>query len=435
MFLGSLCDTGKPLRLGSDLFQRHLLIQGQSATSKTALAYALLEKQTAEGGGWLYIDSAIDREHSHRLAALAKEHGRSDEFHVIDLDAPEASETYSPLINGSPEEVAARLMAVVGAPLDMNSGVAHYHRQIKTILCLLLEILQAASLRFTLWDLVQLLSNLDSLRALAQRQPAGSRAAQQLTKMLSGDAELGVLDLDSLTKFLNNLASRLFLYTRGKLGQVLNTATPTADLAEMVKSGAMCYVMLPVMGKCNVATTFGRWVTSDFMSVVRDPRSTPPAEVSKPPFLIIADELQAYAPDDLGRLFEHARAAGVVLVPMESSFVTREGALRDHTDVLLGSTWTKMFCRQEPRFGQVATEIMGSVLAYPANVKDGPPAARPRVSLEDLSTLKLYEFFVASGGKVFQVRMPDLPMPEEAYERPVREGRLPAGLGLLRLAP
>ena len=91
--LGFTRDRHIPLDIENDKLMRHLAIIGQSGVGKTVLGMNILWQQTARGGGWLFIDAKLDKDVRNQLAYMARVFGREDEFYVMNVDAPENSNT------------------------------------------------------------------------------------------------------------------------------------------------------------------------------------------------------------------------------------------------------------------------------------------------------------------------------------------------------
>lgn len=344
--LGYTKDRHLPLDIENDKLMRHLAIIGQSGVGKTVLGMNILWQQTARGGGWLFIDAKLDKDVRDQLAYMARIFGREDEFYVMNVDEPENSNTYNPILNGDPDSIASRLMNLLPAA-DNNPGADFYRQQANYALTVLIGALQAANKRYTFMDLAIMLQSAAAIGKVETLVPLDSQAFMVLQVFMDSFKKMdknGVkVDVDKLKTVLGGMSGRIAQFAQGKFGQVFNTTTPEIDLTDIVKNNKMCYVMLPTMEKDTAALNLGKMVLSDLRTTVAKMQGLTKSERPNPPFICFADEMGSYVMPGISRVFEQARSAGIVMIPAFQTFANLASVSPEFEEMIIGNTWTKAF--------------------------------------------------------------------------------------------
>lgn len=344
--LGFTKDRHLPLDIENDKTMRHLAIVGQSGVGKTVLGMNLLWQQTARGGGWLFIDAKLDKDTRDQLAYMTKVFGREDEFYVMNVDDPDNSNTYNPLLNGDPDEIASRLLNLLAAS-DNNAASDFYKQSANYALTVLVGALQEAKKRYTFMDLAIMLQSAAAIGKVETLVPLDSQAFMVLQVFLDTfkkkDKSGVQVDTDKLKQILGGMSGRIAQFAQGKFGKVFNTTTPEIDLTEIVRGNKMCYVMLPTMGKDAAALNLGKMVLSDLRTAVAKMQGLTRSERPDPPFICFADEMGSYVMPGISRVFEQARSAGVMMIPAFQTFANLASVSPEFEEMIIGNTWTKCF--------------------------------------------------------------------------------------------
>lgn len=344
--LGYTKDRGLPLDIENDKLMRHLAIIGQSGVGKTVLGMNILWQQTARGGGWLFIDAKLDKDVRDQLAYMAKIFGREDEFYVMNVDDPENSNTYNPLLSGDPDEIASRLLNLLPSS-DNNPGSDFYKQSANYALTVLVGALQAAKKRYTFMDLAIMLQSAAAIGKVESLIPLDSPAFMVLQVFLDQfkkkDKNGVQVDVNKIKDILGGMSGRIAQFAQGKFGRVFNTCTPEIDLTDIVQNNKMCYVMLPTMGKDTAALNLGKMVLSDLRTAVAKMQGLTKAERPNPPFICFADEMGSYVMPGISRVFEQARSAGVMMIPAFQTFANLASVSPEFEEMIIGNTWTKCF--------------------------------------------------------------------------------------------
>lgn len=365
VLIGYTKDNNQPIRIPYDLFMRHTALIGASGVGKTTLGMFIIYQQIMAGGGLLFVDAKIDVDTRDTLAYFCKIAGRENDLLVVNVDKPELSNTYNPILNGDPDEIASRLLNLLPSS-ENDPGSDFYRQSANHALVAITGALQAAKFRYHFGDLSILLQSGEAMENLLRQTPEGpERAALDvfLDKYRKIEGKGGAkLDINKMKEVLGGMAGRLATFSQGKFGKVFNTYTPDVDLAEAIRGNKIVYFMLPTMGKDTAALNLGKMAISDLRSAVSVLQAVPKSQRPNPPYLCFLDEMGSYVMPGIARLFEQARSANIALVPGFQAFGNLREVSPEFADMILQSTWNKVFYR----FGgadsaEAAADIIGKI--------------------------------------------------------------------------
>ena len=124
------------------------------------------------GGGWLFIDAKLDYDTRDTLGYLARLCGREHELYVLNVNDPEHSNSYNPILSGDADEVASRLLNLVPSS-ETDPGADHYRQSANQALTVFVGALKACKLRYNFTDLAILLQSGAALEQLLRMTPQG----------------------------------------------------------------------------------------------------------------------------------------------------------------------------------------------------------------------------------------------------------------------
>ncbi len=444
--LGYTKDKNHPVDLSNDLASRHICITGQSGVGKTVLGEYLLEQQTVRGGGWLFVDAKLDFDTRNRLAYLAAQCGRADDFYVLNPGEPDNSNTYNPILDGSGEEVASRLLNLIPST-DNNPGADHYKQTANQALMCLVNVLKQANRRYHFEDLTVLLQSPRAMEDLARLADPSSGEARAFAVFIDqyrvptkdGPSQI---DMKKVKDAFGGIAGRMALFSQGNFGKIFNSLTPEINLYDIIREGKMLYVMLPTMASDNAALNLGKMIISDLRSAVARVQGLPEHKRPNPPFLAFLDEMGSYVMPGVARLFEQARSARICLIPAFQSFANLSVVSPDFADLIIQNTWTKALFKFGSTQAEEAAELLGQTYEFQASVATGnsvgvsaqllrtsPTAMNSdgvsvqsgyrqaetfRVKPDHLRALGKGECFVQIGARLYHINTPMIGMPSSA---------------------
>lgn len=383
--MGYTKDTNTPLDIPNQFMQRHTAMVGQSGVGKTTLGEYILWQQSVRGGGWLFIDAKIDADTRDRLAHMMRILGREQDFYVMNIDQPENSNTYNPILTGDADEIASRLLNLL--PSAENSpGADFYRQQAGYALTVLAGAMKSAKYRYTFNDLSIMLQSDKALEEL-ERMPMDEKPRASLKLFLNQfkrkDPKGNVaIDVNKVKEVLGGMAGRIALFSQGKFGGVMNTYAPEIDLTDIVVNNKCLYVMLPTMGKDASALNLGKMVLSDLRTAVYNIQGLKSWQRPNPPFLAFMDEMGSYTMSGIARLFEQARSANIMLLPAFQSFSQLASVSPEFADNIIQNTWNKIFFKFASKdSAETASEIIGMTTKYVRSVSKGESEGNSTQSL------------------------------------------------------
>lgn len=440
-------DNGIPLDVENGFMQRHTAIIGQSGVGKTTLGEYILWQQACRGGGFVFIDAKLDAATRDKLGFMLLLLGRADDYYVLNVDQPNNSHSYNPILRGDADEVASRLLNLL--PSAENSpGADFFRQQAMYALTVLTGAMKSANHRYNFQDLAILMQSDKALESL-MRLPMSATARMSLEIFLNQfkkkDKSGTTIDVEKVKTTLGGMAGRIAQFAQGKFGEVFNTYAPEIDLTDIVLKNKCLYVMLPTMGKDQAALNLGKMILSDLRTAVYNVQGLPEVYRPNPPFFIFADEMGSYVMEGIARLFEQARSARICMLPAFQTFANLRAVSPNFEDIIIGNTWNKVFFKfASVDSPETAAEIMGKNTKYIRSVSvsenEGASAnnlrATPqgnaskgggfseswreseefRVSPERLKSMGMGEAVVLSGARVFHINTPMMRFPEPIPE-------------------
>jgi hypothetical protein len=321
--IGHNREGSTPVSLDDATLRAHTLVIGKNSSSfgPAALVTRLVAQQVARGGGFLVLDSMIDRELRDQLARLMADSGRTDAFRIIDVDVPNASHTYNPLPYANASLAATRLLLSLETFPDWSACKdAKTPDWLPDAVANLIEMVPVSA--------PNPLSALVELLEAGRRAPASAlRAAPKI-------------EPERVAQEFQRISKLLLRFIQGKFGEVLDCSRPEVDLTDVLAYRQGLYVPLPSMGKDATAIALGKMFLSDlskavaasgrgrslsssgFLNSLRNGGFTYPE--GEPPFLVLINDFNLYFTEGVEELFHHAQAANVALVLFESSLSKQE---------------------------------------------------------------------------------------------------------------
>jgi hypothetical protein len=442
LLIGYTSDHGKPVRIPYNLFVRHLMLVGSSGVGKTTLGIWLIWQQICRGGGVIFIDAKLDVVTLNTLTYLMRAIGRENDFYVLNVNDPEHSHTYNPLLNGDPDEVASRLLNLL--PSSENDPGSDYYRQSANhALTAIVGALKAAKLRYHFTDLTILLQSAPAMEWMLRQVPNGpERMALSvfLDKYRRRERGGATLDVNKMKDTLGGMAGRLALFAQGKFGRVFNTYSPQIDLPSIVTGNKVLYVMLPTMAKDTASINLGKMILSDLRTATAYVQALPETQRPWPPYLVFADEMGSYTMPSIARLFEQARSANIALLPAFQAFGNLREVSREFADIIIQNTWSKgLFRFGSSDSAEAAAEIIGKGIRLRRSVSraESSSASRQfiqaapqssesaagnvgeswsetedyRVSPDKLSGLGMGQCVLTIGARIYHINIPRITTP------------------------
>ncbi|GAB6035396.1 type IV secretory system conjugative DNA transfer family protein [Galenea microaerophila] len=480
LIAGYTKDKQKPVVIPYQFLNRHMALIGASGVGKTNLGMVFIHQQIVKGGGAIFIDAKLDVDTRDALGYMMKSIGREDDLYILNLDDPQHSNTYNPLLEGDADDKASRVMNIAPSA-ENNPGADHYRQTANHALTVLFGAMNAINTRCDFNDLTILLQSSKAIEDLLRRlPPSPERMALDVfldkyrVKKKVDDKWVHEVDTTKLKDALGGMAGRIAQFAQGKFGQIFNTYTPEIDLTDIIKNNKVLYVMLPTMSKDVAALNAAKMILSDLRAAVYNIQQLPKQERPNPKFLIFADEFGSYIiPSSASRLFEQARSANIILMPGFQSLGNLSEASPEFADILMQNNWCKAYFKfGSKKSAQEVSESFGKgktfVYSHSQNESNAEStvALKPnpqfnavdgdgmgeswreqeaeKISLDKLMGLGFGECILTIGPRMYHIQVPEIKTPITEVKGKEREKyvfypykrqvRLPAGTLALNYA-
>jgi type IV secretory pathway TraG/TraD family ATPase VirD4 len=295
-FIG-VSATGKgSVHVGTEARLLHTWIFGGTGTGKTlAVLLPQIAQDIQAGRPVVFIDGKADRETAAAVYEMARQAGREGDFRLFDLRRPAESCTYSPLLGGSANEQADKIMAA----LLWDNG--YYRSQSKTVLIRVLRAMKFTGMAYTLDDVVAAMSDLTALRVLAAMVTDPIRRAE----VNSVAARWKEYQVETA-----GMRAQLETLLMSDFGELMLAAQPTLSLADAYRSSQIVYFALPVALFPETAPQVAKLVIGDLNGVAGMVQN---GELHKGFASIVVDEFAAFAMPLFIDLLNKARSAGMAI--------------------------------------------------------------------------------------------------------------------------
>jgi hypothetical protein len=360
LLLGYEVQSGEPVAVPDEDLVRHMLIAGQTGVGKTVLGLWLMWQHIERGGGLLWIDGKLDVDNMTMLIACCMHAGRMADFRLINPDRPDMSNTYNPLLDGDPDEVAARIFATVPTS-ESNAASDYYYQSGVQALTTLIGAIQSTGNKYNFADLGYAILNPNGLirieRMLDKRSEQYRAFHAWLQPYLTSD---GKVDVKKIKDTFGGIGGRLTMFGSGKFGQILNHYDPEIRLYDAIVQNRIIYVALPTMGKQQTAIGMAKLLLGDMRTAIARVQSLPTEMRPRPPFMVFADEAGSYMTSAWARAFEQARSANIILLPTFQTKANLDAVDRELQSVITGNTQTKVFFRPgDPQTAEWMSAVIG----------------------------------------------------------------------------
>lgn len=352
---GYTTEKAEPVTISDDGLTRHCIILGQSGVGKTVAASLLMTQQIQRGGGLLFVDGKLDVDNIIAIYQQCVWAGRAQDFQVVNPGDPSLSNTYNPIADGDPDEVASRILSMIPST-ESNAGSDHYKQSAFEALVVIIGAIQKCGMKYDFYDLAVLMNSAKALEDLLERLRIKAPKSNEFRNYLlfldryrvpindQRNPLAGQIDTKRLKETLGGIAGRLFTFGTGNFGQILNDYDPDVNLFDGIKNNKIIYVALPTMGKDLAALNFGKMILGDLKTAVSwlqlDKSARP-----KIPFMAFFDEAASYFAESMAVFFEQARSANIFLLPAIQSDSGFSAISEDFKERVISNTTSKMFFR------------------------------------------------------------------------------------------
>jgi conjugal transfer pilus assembly protein TraD len=258
--------------------------------------------------GFVIVDGKADKSFIHKMFSYAKKLNRLDDFKVFSLQDPGRSQTFNPLLGGTPEEVAERVFN------SFEFDNSYYESVQYEIFSQVLRIFDKAKVRPTFLRVYQAIKSPTALHEMAI-----DGKDETLIRWASGFKSIPPSDREERT---SGLLASLSHFAFGTHAKLFNTDAPDIDLDQALKESELIYFQLPVLKAAFLGKATGKLVLQCLQSAVanrhgEDAEEKDENEVDEkehPFFSVYLDDFTEYLYPGFVTLLNKSRSANIGVV-------------------------------------------------------------------------------------------------------------------------
>ena len=338
---------------GEDVFTKpyqrvmHAQVIGTTVAGKTESVVVNWGVQDIEQGrGLILIDGKADRSLLDKLWAYTVKAGRQKDFRLFSLSNLEESQTFNPLIGGSPEEIAERVFN------SFEFENQHYRSVQFEIFAQVIRIFTAAQVVPTFLRLHQAISNPHVLFNLARRGQDST-----LKQWAKSYRELSVQERAQRT---SGLTAALSHFAFGQTATLFNTEKPGISLSDALAKNQIIYFQLPVLLSAFLGKATGKLVLQCLQNAVANRHRGENRNLKF--FSVFLDDFSEYLYPGFVSVLNKSRSANIGVVFAHQAL----GDIQTLGDAVANSILTcsniKVFMRgNDPDSAEYFSKVIGTV--------------------------------------------------------------------------
>lgn len=354
----------QPLYLTDDDATRHVLTYASTGLGKTELLLSIIRSSVINrGSGCLIFDAKGDETLITKVHAMAKESGREDDVLFINLNRPDYSHTYNPLLYGSVRERVSSLMKL------FDTRGEQFFRDLArgALTAAMLAInAQPEPIAFNFSDLAVLFSDYNEMDRLYQNVPRDHPdrgVILSFLKQFHGRDARGdeYIDTKRYAEFLTGLHVKMLDFSHSEYQRVLNDYSPDIELKRAILENKIIVVVIPALSDKEGVTLFGRLFLADLARAVGQIQQ----DRLKPalPFFCFLDEYPSFADETHIELWQQARSANVSLWPTVQGKGFMDRVAPFFGDNLGTNNWHHLyFDIRDPKSREYAAKLAGTTI-------------------------------------------------------------------------
>jgi type IV secretory pathway TraG/TraD family ATPase VirD4 len=343
--IGKDSESKKDIYLREEFLATHAQIIAGTGEGKTSLLMQMISQGIAKGRGMIIIDGKSDRSTMEQLYAYAVQAGRRSDFMLFSLNRPEASSTFNPFCEGTPEQIAERVFS------SFNITHEHYGPLQFSALRTLTALLMRRGERPMPGVLRELLRDQKKIAEWATDLPASS-LLEEIRGMLDQKP-------DKFKENYSGLVTALGHFSDGSTASLYNTRTPELNLMDVIRRNKIVYFQLPTMQFPFLGSVTGKLALQCLQSAIsqiQDSGLTP-----QHLFPVYLDDFNDYLYPGFGSLLNKSRSANVGIVFSHQSLGDLDKVGPDFKDVVINNTKIKVLMRLGgPETAELFSKIIGT---------------------------------------------------------------------------
>ena len=324
----------------------HTQVIGTTNAGKTEsviLPWAIQDIE--QGRGLILIDGKSDRGLLNKLWSYSSRFGREKDFNLFSLGSIDESQSFNPLIGGSPEEVCERVF-------NAFTFENEFYRSIQfEALAQVLRIFASSNEPATFLKIHQAISNPVILQKLLHQ--SGDKS---LSHWLQSFRKLPAADREQRT---SGLLSQMSHFAFGAGNRLFNSSQPAIDISRALENNEIVYFQLPVLLSPFMGSATGKLVLQCLQSAIA--RRHQSKGSIKPFFSVFLDDFTEYLYPGFVSILNKSRSANIGVVFAHQALGDIEALGGPIANAILTNSNLKIFMRgNDPNSAEHFSKVVGT---------------------------------------------------------------------------
>ena len=344
--IGTSLITKKPVFLNVKTRCQHTIVSGATGQGKTTLLKTLLSHSLKHNHPIIIIDPKGEKEDILEMKKKARFYGREKDFCLFSLCFPKESFSYNPLLNGTTEQIKARLMD--GLKFEEEYYKAQASLFLSGILSAIKFLNQAVS--FSLLD--KYLKSADALQSLKE-----DISSIEETKINSKQTEM----IDELTLLLEQIQSIPKKDLAGLQAQISSInclefrkiLSPSNfhpncffSFEDILRHKKIAYFQMNVNGYGEISRQIGKMILQD-LKVLSNQIQAGQKKFNYDFCACFIDEFGSFATKDFADFLKQARSSRIGIHLFCQGLSDLSSITFDFKNQIIGNTVNKILFRQD----------------------------------------------------------------------------------------
>lgn len=345
-FLG-FQDNGKKFSLKLDYRKMHMQVIGTTNAGKTeSVLVPLMIDDIEKGRGFIIIDGKSDMSLLHKIHSYARKADREHDFMLFSLTDYDKSFSYNPLVDGSVDQVAEKIINSFGFENE-------YYRTVQfEVFKNVLAIFKEANEYPTFLKLQQALIDPAKLNTLAVC--GDDRLLQEWAN------DFMSMNKDARREQIAGLMSSLGYFVSKDLRHLFNVENPKVRVSELIEKGKICYFQLPVLKSPILGKSVAKMVLQDIQSQVSERHAS--SKKDHQFYGIYLDDFTEYLTKSFVSVLNKSRSANVGVTFAHQAIGDLEALGSEVKNQIQTNANIKVFMRtNEPESTEYFAKTIGTV--------------------------------------------------------------------------
>ncbi|GIL16313.1 MAG: hypothetical protein BroJett040_00640 [Oligoflexia bacterium] len=339
-------ESGHDVYINLTYRRMHAQIVGTTNAGKTeSVIVPWVVDDIQKGRGLILVDGKSDKTLLNKLYAYAVASNRQKDFRVFSLSDYGISQTFNPLIQGTVDEVAEKVIHSFQIENE-------YYRTLQfDVFRNVLAIFRESKEYPTFLKIRQAISDPAKLQVLAEKT-RNPLLIEWATEFLNTNKE-------TRKEQISGLLSNLGYFTSGEVGPLFNVKCPSMSISQVMNESLIAFFQLPVLKSPMLGKAVAKMVLQDIQSSVSIRHAS--GKEDHPFVGVYLDDFTEYLTKSFVSVLNKSRSANVGVTFAHQAIGDLEGLGQEVKNQIQTNTNLKVFMRtNEPESAEYFSKTIGT---------------------------------------------------------------------------